>query len=494
MLRQFFRDHRFIVLLIGCGFVAIVGYKWLSHSSRWHERSVHRDREVSLTAPEISAEKRQRISELYDRHSPDRDNVNRDAAWATTGPPREEVDILADGLDDLSAAKFLKALGGYTAYAREYADKALAANPDDFETLLVWTQFRNSDEQTEEIAGYRRLLEMNPNSIPALVGLGRRLARNAPEEAIEVLERANKLDSSAGLYHLGISYQKVGEYDKALTVLEKEYARYPAPILKSHIEAIESGNPWIRPISSENQGGWQDGEGHPTRMHQDREVSPTRRHRDREVSPTVPSTDYSPPEISAEKRQRISELYDRHSPDRDNVNRDAEWATTGPPREEVDILADGLDALSAAKFLKALGGYAAYASEYADKALAANPDDFETLLVWTKLRVDDEEREYGYRRLLEMAPNSITVLTGLGCLLANDAPEEAIEHLEKANSLDATAGLYELGWAYQRVGEYDKAVTALKKAYQRYNRPRMLSEIRSIEAGTPQVPLIQQLK
>ena len=499
MLRQFFRDHRF-VLLIGCGFVAIVGYKWLSHSNRWHERGVHRDREgaptvlhrdregsptapsTNYSAPEISAEKRQRISELYDRHSPDRDNVNRDADWATTGPPREEVNILADGLDALRAAKFLKALGGYAAYAREYADKALAANPDDFETLLVWTQFRNSDEQTEEIAGYRRLLEMNPNSIPALVGLGRRLARNAPEEAIEVLERANKLDSSAGLYHLGISYQSVGEYDKALSVLKKEYARYPAPILKSHIEAIESGNPWIRPIPSENQGGWQD-----------EEVSPTGRHRDQEVSPTVTRA-ISPPEIPAEKRQRISELYDRHSPDRDNVNRDADWATTGPPREEVDILADGLDDLSAAKFLKALGGHATYAREYADKALAANPDDFETLLVWTKLRVDDEEREYGYRRLLEMAPNSVTVLTGLGSLLANDAPEEAIEHLEKANSLDATAGLYELGWAYQRVGEYDKAVTALKKAYQRYNRPRMLSEIRSIEAGTPQVPLIQQLK
>ena len=202
--------------------------------------------------------------------------------------------------------------------------------------------------------------------------------------------------------------------------------------------------------------------------------------------------DLGPPEIPAEKRQRISELYDRHSPDRNNVNRDADWATAGPPREEVDILAEGLDNLSAAKFLKALGGHGKYASEYADKALAENPDDFETLLVWTKLRFDDEEREYGYRRLLEMDPNSITVLTGLGSLLANDAPEEAIEHLEKANSLDPAAGLYQLGRAYQRVGEYDKAVTALKKAYQRYNQPRMLSEIRSIEAGTPQIPLIQR--
>ena len=29
------------------------------------------------------------------------------------------------------------------------------------------------------------------------------------------------------------------------------------PLLKSHIKAIESGNPWIHPIPSENQGRWQ---------------------------------------------------------------------------------------------------------------------------------------------------------------------------------------------------------------------------------------------
>ena len=292
MFRQFLRNHRFILFLIGCGLLAIAGYKWLSNSQPTapkkmsigtsHPREQATDKgdrssESARTAPvrkppvatrsryapqdlgppEIPAEKRQRISELYDRHSPDRNNVNRDADWATTGPPREEVDILAEGLDPLSAAKFLKALGGHDKYAREYADKALAENPDDFDTLLFWTQFRNSDEQTEEIVGYRRLLEMNPDSIPALVGLGRMLARKAPEEAIEVLERANKLDPSAGLYHLGISYQRVGEYDKALNVLKKEYERYPVPLLKSHIKAIESGNPWIHPIPSENQGGWQ---------------------------------------------------------------------------------------------------------------------------------------------------------------------------------------------------------------------------------------------
>lgn len=290
MFRQFLRNHRFILLLIGCGLLAIAGYKWLSNSQPTapkkmsigtsHPREQATDKgdrssESARTAPvrkppvatrsryapqdlgppEIPAEKRQRISELYDRHSPDRDNVNRNADWATAGPPREEVDILAEGLDPLSAAKFLKALGGYGKYASEYADKALAENPDDFETLLVWTKLRFDDEEREY--GYRRLLEMDPNSITVLTGLGSLLANDAPEEAIEHLEKANSLDPAAGLYGLGWAYQRVGEYDKALNVLKKEYERYPVPLLKSHIKAIESGNPWIHPIPSENQGGWQ---------------------------------------------------------------------------------------------------------------------------------------------------------------------------------------------------------------------------------------------
>ena len=161
MFRQIFRNHRFILLLIGCGLLAIAGYKWLSNSQpaapkkmsistpnpreqvadkgdRFPESArtaparkppvATRSRYAPqrLSPPEIPAEKRQRISELYDRPSPDRDNVNRDADWATAGPPREEVDILAEGLDTLSAAKSLKALGGYNKYACEYADKALA--------------------------------------------------------------------------------------------------------------------------------------------------------------------------------------------------------------------------------------------------------------------------------------------------------------------------------------------------------------------------------
>ena len=195
------------------------------------------------------------------------------------------------------------------------------------------------------------------------------------------------------------------------------------------------------------------------------------------------------PEISEEKRKRISALYYGYSWDRD-----PSWAKDGPPQEEIDILVEGLDNLSAAKYLKTLGGYNDYAREYAEKALAENPDDFETLFIWTRLqeRSEDDKREAGYRRLLEMDPNFVPALVGLGSMLKKDSPEEAIELLQKANRLDPSEGLYELAWAYQRIGEYDKAVPMLKKAYERYNHRWMLSEIKSIEAGTPQIPLIQR--
>lgn len=195
------------------------------------------------------------------------------------------------------------------------------------------------------------------------------------------------------------------------------------------------------------------------------------------------------PEISEEKRKRISALYDGNSWDRD-----PSWAEDGPPQEEIDILVEGLDNLSAAKYLKALGGYNDYAREYAEKALAENPDDFETLFIWTRLRErsEDDKREAGYRRLLEMDPNFVPALVGLGSKLKKDSPEEAIELLQKANRLDPSEGLYELAWAYQRIGESDKAVPMLKKAYERYNHRWMLSEIKSIEAGTSQIPLIQR--
>ncbi len=283
MLYRLLRKNLFIII-IGCGLLSIVGYKVLSNtrfskntevvssdyaSTKQHNinngngirlnpkisqrgkgniRSEHGHFTEDIPIPEISEEKRRRISALYDGNSWD-----IDPSWAKEGPPREEVDILVEGLNNLSAAKYLKALGGYADYAREYADKALADNPNDFESLFIWTQLRSSNELVEKELGYRSLLEMDPNSIPALVGLGSIIKKDAPEEAIGLLEKANRLDPSEGLYELGWAYQRIGEYDKAIPMLEKAYGRYSHQWMLSEIESIKAGTPQIPLIQRESQ-------------------------------------------------------------------------------------------------------------------------------------------------------------------------------------------------------------------------------------------------
>ncbi len=275
MLYQFLRNNLSIVIIIICGLLAIAGYKVLSNAllskksefisldttsakvkTTNHRNGTleipktfsHRNSIGNLPIPEISEEKRKRISALYDGNSWD-----RDPSWAKDGPPQEEIDILVEGLDNLSAAKYLKALGGYNGYAREYAEKALAENPDDFETLFIWTRLRDRNEDDKREAGYRRLLEMDPNFVPALVGLGSKLKKDSPEEAIELLQMANRLDPSEGLYELAWAYQRIGEYDKAVPMLKKAYERYNHRWMLSEIKSIEAGTPQIPLIQRESQ-------------------------------------------------------------------------------------------------------------------------------------------------------------------------------------------------------------------------------------------------
>ena len=192
---------------------------------------------LSVPMVQISEDKHQKISELYGHRS------GRDASWATMGPPREEVEILVEGMDNLSAARYLRMQGGYDEYVREYAAKALNEDPDNFEALYIFTQAQDLEADRE--TGFRRLLEMDPNFAPALSKLGVILARDSPEEAIEYLERANQLEPDNNLFHLGISYQRVGEYDKALVVLKRADELNRAPMALAHIKAIEAGTPRV---------------------------------------------------------------------------------------------------------------------------------------------------------------------------------------------------------------------------------------------------------
>ena len=192
---------------------------------------------------QISKDKLEKISELYGHRS------SKETSWATMGPPRAEIEILVEGMDNLSAARYLRMQSGYDEFVREYAAKALNEDPDNFDALYIFTQAQ--DLETDRETGFRKLLEIDPNFVPALSKLGVILARDSPEEAIEYLERANQLEPDNNLFHLGISYQRVGEYDKALVVLKRADELNRAPMAQAHIQAIEAGTPRVPLIQRE---------------------------------------------------------------------------------------------------------------------------------------------------------------------------------------------------------------------------------------------------
>ena len=173
----------------------------------------------------------------------------------------------------------------------------------------------------------------------------------------------------------------------------------------------------------------------------------------------VSEEDYSPPEIPADKEARIRALYDKQP--------------RAKAEEKVDeILTEGMDALSAAKYLESLHGYYGDFREsvrrYAARAVAENPGNFDALLFKTQRTIDDQEQEAGYRQLYEMNPDSVDVLVGLGERLSYHHPEEAIVHLQKAVALSPkhANALFYLSVSYEATGQLTKALAAAEKAYE----------------------------
>ncbi len=175
----------------------------------------------------------------------------RNAGVEVNDPVPEEIAIVTEGMDTLSAARFLIE-HSISDYALEYAQRAVAENPDSFEAVLLWSQLLNSHEQNEEReAAFRLALEMNPNSIEALFGLGQTLSAGShPWEAVPYLQQAVNMDSSASHAYafLGISYEKVGMYDEALTAFQKAYEINQDQGALMHLRALEEGKPIFEPV------------------------------------------------------------------------------------------------------------------------------------------------------------------------------------------------------------------------------------------------------
>jgi len=193
--------------------------------------------------------KRERLDKLYER-------LRREGYKGDPGKHPEAIAIKVEGMDSLNAAKYLKEEGFYD-YALEYAERALAENPDSFEALLLRTDLLPPDREDERIAGYKRLLEMDPDNTYVLERLGMCLTYSNPKEALRYFQRALQIDPSLPLYFsIGECYERLGRYEEAIAAYMKCHERSgiegETEALR-RIRLIKSGNPFFKPIQTTPQ-------------------------------------------------------------------------------------------------------------------------------------------------------------------------------------------------------------------------------------------------
>ncbi len=183
--------------------------------------------------PEFSA-KENRISKYF------HDNFGYNTlAYKVDGKtPRPVIEILVEGMDDLTAAKYLidavsgslfpEVKGEYWStrekeYAAEYADRVLAKDPTSRDALIV-----KIHSGVDVIESARLLAEHHPDDKRAALEAGGELYLNHPEEAIEAITRILPEDGlhSKSAYHmyLGNAYERLDMLYEAADQFQKAYA------------------------------------------------------------------------------------------------------------------------------------------------------------------------------------------------------------------------------------------------------------------------------
>lgn len=139
----------------------------------------------------------------------------------------------------------------------------------------------------------------------------------------------------------------------------------------------------------------------------------------------------------------------------------------------------------------------AVVSPIAERLLAADPGNLAAgfYLAQRELGATAAHRAAAaevYRSLLPYNPDSPELLKRLGGVLWEDKPVEAIRYLKQANRVDPAYGDFRLGFAYQRLGDYDTALFHLRRfaelpSVHPVARQRAWGHIARIESGRPTI-------
>ena len=118
----------------------------------------------------------------------------------------------------------------YTNKAGEYAQKALELDPllAEAHTALGFFYWRNRNI-SEAIPSFRKSLELNPNEVGAMAGLGLALVQTNPEEAYRLFVKSVELDprNFLGYRQQSFALQSMGRIDESVKILEEAAGLFP---------------------------------------------------------------------------------------------------------------------------------------------------------------------------------------------------------------------------------------------------------------------------
>ena len=116
--------------------------------------------------------------------------------------------------------------------AKAYAEHILEKDPDNPDAQLHMVRYEK--DETKIIQRYKQILAQHPDHPNTLSALGYSLHENSPEEALQYLKEANRLDPTIAIFSLGLVYEKLGDFKSAWfcynkTVLNRKRwkARFP---------------------------------------------------------------------------------------------------------------------------------------------------------------------------------------------------------------------------------------------------------------------------
>ena len=155
--------------------------------------------------------------------------------------------IILDKLEPRRAIDYLYKVRARQEYREAYARSVLAKDSSNTDAHLVLLSTEPDDAIAA--AGYREIVNRNPENLSALNALGHRLHYDHPEEAIHYLKQANSLDVTLGYLGLGLASERLGDLKTAWLYYRKQQTIQNSGLVEIRKRAIEMGKPLYDPIS-----------------------------------------------------------------------------------------------------------------------------------------------------------------------------------------------------------------------------------------------------